>query len=181
MPIDWNFALRELRGEMKPSYTNGDCALGVNNGGKHSVDVTYIAAGRGDRARCTVATAAPRHRRRARRRDGRWEVHVDRIDTAGRVLEQKILTTKALVMAAGSANTTQAPDARRGATATSPTCPTALGDDWGSNADRIYAVDQPRGRLRLAAGRPGRLRQQGVGRPGAPRTRHPGLAAADRR
>lgn len=44
MPIDWNFALDELRGEMKPSYTNGDGALGVNNGGKHSVDVTYIAA-----------------------------------------------------------------------------------------------------------------------------------------
>ncbi|WP_407812536.1 hypothetical protein, partial [Staphylococcus aureus] len=44
MPIDWNFALAELRGEMKPSYTNGDGALGVNNGGKHSVDVTYIAA-----------------------------------------------------------------------------------------------------------------------------------------
>ncbi len=22
MPIDWNFALRELRGEMKPFYTN---------------------------------------------------------------------------------------------------------------------------------------------------------------
>ncbi|MFT3859185.1 MAG: FAD-binding protein [Aquabacterium sp.] len=43
MPIDWRYALAELRGEMKPSYTNGDCAFGVNNGGKHSVDVTYIA------------------------------------------------------------------------------------------------------------------------------------------
>ncbi|HEY3477355.1 MAG TPA: NAD(P)-binding protein, partial [Streptomyces sp.] len=43
MPIDWDYALRELEGEMKPSYTNGDCALGVNNGGKHSVDVTYLA------------------------------------------------------------------------------------------------------------------------------------------
>lgn len=42
MPIDWDYALAELRGEMKPSYTNGDCALGVNNGGKHSVDVTYL-------------------------------------------------------------------------------------------------------------------------------------------
>ena len=43
MPIDWNYALAELDGKMRPSYTNGDGALGVNNGGKHSVDVTYIA------------------------------------------------------------------------------------------------------------------------------------------
>jgi cholesterol oxidase len=42
MPIDWSFPLRELNGEMTPSYTNGDCALCVNNGGKHSVDVTYL-------------------------------------------------------------------------------------------------------------------------------------------
>src|SRR5689334_7130445 len=42
MPIDWSYAVRELAGEMTPSYTNGDCALGVNNGGKHSLDVTYL-------------------------------------------------------------------------------------------------------------------------------------------
>ncbi|UUZ59621.1 hypothetical protein [Nocardioides sp. B-3] len=44
MPIDWSYAEAELRGEMKPSYTNGDAAMGVNNGGKHSVDVTYLRA-----------------------------------------------------------------------------------------------------------------------------------------
>ncbi len=44
MPIDWEFARRELRGEMRPSYTNGDVIYGVNNGGKFSVDVTYLAA-----------------------------------------------------------------------------------------------------------------------------------------
>ena len=85
MPIDWNYALRELRGEMKPSYTNGDCALGVNNGGKHTVDVTYLRAGRGDRAG-RGRDAAPGHRRRPgprrplagprrshrHRRDGCW-------------------------------------------------------------------------------------------------------------
>lgn len=42
MPIDWDYALAELRGEMRPSYTNGDSSLGVNNGGKHSVDVTAV-------------------------------------------------------------------------------------------------------------------------------------------
>ncbi|SED77639.1 GMC oxidoreductase [Rhodococcus pyridinivorans] len=43
MPIDWDYALAELRDEMAPAYTDGSGAIGVNNGGKHSVDVTYIA------------------------------------------------------------------------------------------------------------------------------------------
>ena len=78
MPIDWDYALRELDGEMKPSYTNGDCALGVNNGGKHSVDVTYLAAAEAT-GRCTVATL---HNVTdvALANDGRWEIRVDRID-----------------------------------------------------------------------------------------------------
>ncbi|MGX6510842.1 hypothetical protein [Rhodococcus sp. SJ-2] len=44
MPIDWDFARREFTGELKPSYTTGDVIYGVNNGGKFSVDVTYLAA-----------------------------------------------------------------------------------------------------------------------------------------
>lgn len=136
MPIDWSYARSELRGEMKPSYTNGDCALGVNNGGKHSVDVTYIAAaeatGRVDVEvlhNVTDVAMAP---------DGRWQVFVDRIDTSGRVLEQKIITAAGLVMAAGSANTTKLL-VRAGAKGHIPDLPDGLGGDWGSNADRIYA------------------------------------------
>lgn len=135
MPIDWNYALRELNGEMTPSYTNGDCALGVNNGGKHSVDVTYIAAAEAT-GRVTVATqhnvtdvkmAA----------DGQWEIHVDRISTDGTVLEKKILTAKALVMAAGQANTTKLL-MRAAAKGDIPDMPDGLGTNWGSNGDRIY-------------------------------------------
>jgi cholesterol oxidase len=83
MPIDWTYALRELKGEMKPSYTNGDCSLGVNNGGKHSVDVTYIARAEAT-GRVTVAT---RHNVTdvAMAKDGRWQVSVDRIGTDGTV------------------------------------------------------------------------------------------------
>jgi cholesterol oxidase len=120
---------------MKPSYTNGDCALGVNNGGKHSVDVTYLAAAEAT-GRCTVATLhhvtdvalAP---------DGRWEIRVDRIDTSGTVLEKKVLTAKALVMAAGTANTTRLL-MRAGAKGDIPDLPDALGAGWGTNGDRIY-------------------------------------------
>ncbi|MGW0689233.1 GMC oxidoreductase [Streptomyces sp. NPDC002754] len=136
MPIDWDYALAELRGDMKPSYTNGDCALGVNNGGKHSVDVTYLKQAEAT-GKVTVAT----HHNVisvARAADDRWEVHVDRTDDSGTVLEQKVLTTRALIMAAGSVNTSKLL-VRAGATGAIPDLPEGLGEGWGTNGDRIYA------------------------------------------
>lgn len=140
MPIDWDFALAELRGEMKASYTNGDGALGVNNGGKYSVDVTYIAA-----AEATgLVKVETLHQVTdvERAEDGRWRVYVNRTDTSGRVLENKILTTKALFMAAGSANTTKLL-VRAGAQGRIPDLPGELGGGWGTNADRIYIWSDP--------------------------------------
>jgi len=140
MPIDWSFALRELKGEMKASYTNGDCSLGVNNGGKHSVDVTYLKAAEAT-GRVKVA---PLHRVTdvRRTRNGRWEVHVDRTDTAGTVLERKVITTKALVMAAGSLGTTRL--LMRSAAKDHITgLPDGLGEGWGTNGDRIYLWRNP--------------------------------------
>ncbi|MEU6129368.1 GMC oxidoreductase [Saccharopolyspora sp. NPDC047091] len=135
MPIDWDYALRELTGEFKASYTNGDCAFGVNNGGKHSVDVTYLAAAE---ATGKVTVAAQHHVTDvARARDGRWQVHVDRIATDGTVLEQKIITAGALVMAAGTANTTKLL-MRAAAKEQIRDLPDGLGSGWGSNGDRIY-------------------------------------------
>ncbi|TQF66262.1 GMC family oxidoreductase [Rhodococcus spelaei] len=140
MPIDWNFALAELRGDMTPSYTDGSGALGVNNGGKHSVDVTYIAAAEAT-GKVTVETL---HEVTGIERTGggRWRVHVNRIDTAGTVLENKVLTTDALVMAAGSLNTTKLL-VRSAATGQIPDMPDALGGGWGTNADRIYVWTNP--------------------------------------
>lgn len=136
MPIDWSYALAELRGEMKPSYTNGNCALGVNNGGKHSVDVTYLKQAEAT-GRVTVAT---HHNVTsvARAKSGRWEVRVNRTDDTGRVLERKILTTRALIMAAGSMGTSRLL-VRAGATGAIPDLPDGLGEGWGTNGDRIYA------------------------------------------
>ncbi|MBF6209669.1 GMC family oxidoreductase [Nocardia puris] len=151
MPIDWNYALAELRGEMKPSYTNGDGAMGVNNGGKHSVDVTYIAA----------AEATGRVRVHAlhevtdveRAPDGRWTVHVRRLDTTGATLEHKILTAEALIMAAGSVNTTRLL-MRAGAKGLVPDLPGELGRGWGTNADRIYVWTDPAAGFGSAQGGP---------------------------
>ena len=162
MPIDWNFALAELRGEMKPSYTNGDGALGVNNGGKHSVDVTYIAA-----AEATgLVNVETLHRVTdvERAADGRWRVYVDRTDISGKILENKILTTDALVMAAGSMNTTKllvraaATGADHGSAGRARR---RVGDQCRSD---LHLVGSRR-ELRCDAGRAGRLRQPELGRP----------------
>ncbi|RMI33377.1 GMC oxidoreductase [Nocardia stercoris] len=140
MPIDWNYALAELRGEMKPSYTNGDGAMGVNNGGKHSVDVTYLAAAEATgNVEVRVLHQVTDIERAA---DGRWVVYVDRIDTSGAVRENLILTTGALVLAAGSLNTT-ALLVRAAATGRIPDLPGELGGGWGTNADRIYVWTDP--------------------------------------
>ncbi|MGM7645452.1 GMC oxidoreductase [Nocardia sp. JW2] len=151
MPIDWNYALAELRGEMKPSYTNGDGAMGVNNGGKNSVDVTYVAA-----AETTgIVDVQTLHEVTdiERAPDGRWVVRVDRIDTGGVVLENKVITTPTLVLAAGSLNTTRLL-VRAGAKGAIPDLPDELGKGWGTNADRIYVWRDPSANFGAAQGGP---------------------------
>ncbi|WP_328394823.1 GMC oxidoreductase [Nocardia sp. NBC_00416] len=135
MPIDWNYALAETRGEMRAAYSDGAGAFGVNNGGKHSVDVTYVAEAE---ATGLVDVQVMHNVTDVERgADGRWIVHVDRTDESARVLEQKILTTKALIMAAGSLNTTELL-MRASGKGLIPDMPDELGAGWGTNADRIY-------------------------------------------
>ncbi|WP_459077164.1 GMC oxidoreductase [Nocardia callitridis] len=151
MPIDWSYAVRELTGEMKPSYTNGDCAMGVNNGGKNSVDVTYIAA-----AEATgLATVHTLHEVTdvAMTDDGRWQVSVDRTDLSGAVVEQKILTANAVVMAAGTMNTNKLL-LRAAAKGEIPDLPDGLGTGWGNNGDRIYTWTSVREDFGAAQGGP---------------------------
>ena len=135
MPIDWDCALAEIRGEVRRSLSNGDCTFGVNNGGKHSVDKTYIAAARAT-GRVNVHTL---HRVTDIRlvRDGRWEVLVARLDMTGHTRETKILTTSALVLAAGSVNTSRML-VRARALGHIPDMPDGVGESWGTNGDRIY-------------------------------------------
>lgn len=135
MPIDWTYALDELAGQMTPSYTNGDCALGVNNGGKHSVDVTYLAQALAT-GKVTVAT---QHNVTgiAQAADGRWQVSVNRTDDTGTVLEQLEISTSALVLAAGSVNTTRLL-VTAAAQGTIKDLPDAVGQGYGTNGDQIY-------------------------------------------
>ncbi|MDV8001092.1 GMC oxidoreductase [Rhodococcus sp. IEGM 1408] len=140
MPIDWDYALAELRGEMRPSYTNGDSSLGVNNGGKHSVDVTYLAE-----AEATgLVDVRPLHDVRAMRRtpDGRWELDVEVLDTSGAVLKTLTLRAPTLILAAGSVGTATLLT-RAAATGAVTDLPESIGAGWGTNADRIYMWTDP--------------------------------------
>jgi cholesterol oxidase len=135
MPIDWNFALAELRGEMAPSYTNGDGSLGVNNGGKHSVDVTYLAQAI---ATGNVTVEAQHNVTRiVKSSNGAWVVYADRTDESGTVLERKVITTKTLIMSAGSVNTSKML-VRAAAKGDIPGMPAGLGQGYGTNGDQIY-------------------------------------------
>ncbi|WP_238420360.1 GMC oxidoreductase [Gordonia sp. 'Campus'] len=140
MPIDWGYAEAELRGEMKPAYTNGDGAIGVNNGGKHSVDVTYIreAEATGLVQVRTLHTV----RQVGRRPDGKWALEVERTDQFGNVLEHNELITPTVFMAAGSVNTTKLL-VKAQAAGTIRDLPDGLGHGWGTNADRIYTWTSP--------------------------------------
>lgn len=142
LPIDWSYARGELTGRYEPTYTTSDIAFGVNNGGKHSIDVTYLA-----RAESTgLVEVAPLHVVRDLALDARkrWVLSVDRIDTAGTVLERKRIIADAVFLNAGSPGTTRLLVKSR-AKGLVPDLPDAIGTRWGNNGDRIWAWINPDG------------------------------------
>ncbi|WP_405534025.1 GMC oxidoreductase [Streptomyces sp. NBC_00075] len=142
LPIDWSYARGELTGQYEPTYTTSDIAFGVNNGGKHSIDVTYLA-----QAESTgLVEVAPLHvvRDLALGADKRWVLSVDRIDTAGTVQERIRITADAVFLNAGSPGTTRLLVKSR-AKNLIPGLPDAIGTRWGNNGDRIWAWINPTG------------------------------------
>jgi len=136
LPIDWSFVRGELDGRYAPTYTTSDIAFGVNNGGKHSIDVTYLAAAEAT-GRVRVATL---HvvKDIAMDANKRWVLLVDRIDTAGVVQEKIRITADAVFLNAGSPGTTRLLVKSR-AKGLIPDLPDSIGTQWGNNGDRIYA------------------------------------------
>ncbi|MGW1786917.1 GMC oxidoreductase [Streptomyces sp. NPDC002143] len=142
LPIDWSYARGELTGRYEPTYTTSDIAFGVNNGGKHSIDVTYLA-----QAESTgLVEVAPLHVVRDIAMDARkhWVLSVDRIDTDGTVQEQIRITADAVFLNAGSPGTTRLLVKSR-AKNLIPDLPDAIGTQWGNNGDRIWAWINPSG------------------------------------
>jgi cholesterol oxidase len=151
MPIDWNYALDELKGWMTPSYTNGDCALGVNNGGKHSVDVTYIAQALATgNVKVQVQSNVTRI---ARASSGKWQVYVNVTNSSGTTLYQEIITTTALFVNAGTVNTNRLL-LHAAAVGDIPDLPGALGQGYGSNGDQIYVWSGAKGQFTTPEGGP---------------------------
>lgn len=136
LPIDWGFVRGELNGQYTPTYTTSDIPFGVNNGGKNSIDVTYLAAAEAT-GKVQVATL---HivRDIALDANGHWSLSVDRIDTGGAVQEKKTIVADAVFLNAGCAGTTRLLVKAR-AKNLIPDLPDAIGTQWGNNGDRIYA------------------------------------------
>ena len=135
LPVDWTYARGELTGLYQPTYTTSDIVFGVDNGGKHSIDVTYLAA-----AEATgQVTVEVLHVVRDISLDptGKWVLSVDRIDTGGTVQEHKTITANAVFLNAGTAGTTRLL-VKAKAKNLIPDLPDAVGTQWGNNGDQIY-------------------------------------------
>jgi cholesterol oxidase len=151
MPIDWTYALDELKGWMLPSYTNGDCALGVNNGGKHSVDVTYITQALATK-NVTVQVQS-NVTRIAQGPNGTWQVYVNVTDGSGNTLYQEIITTTALFVNAGTIGTNRLLG-HAAAVGDIKDLPSTLGQGYGSNGDQIYVWSGASGQFTTPEGGP---------------------------
>lgn len=136
LPVDWEYVRGELDGRYEPTYTTSDLAFGVNNGGKKSIDVTYLSAAEatGNLRIETLHVV----RDLARNDEGLWELYIDRIDTDGTVLEHKTVVADAVFLNAGSTGTTRLL-VKAKAKGLVPDLPDAVGTQWGNNGDRIYA------------------------------------------
>jgi len=134
---DWDVVRRELRGEIKPWVSQGEFTYGMNNGAKLSVDRSYIrlaqATGHVEVAALHVVTSVERDKL------GRWVTNALRISPYGVVLEQVVVVSDALFLAAGSLNTSRLLLTAKGR-GDLPDLPDALGEDWGNNGDRIHAL-----------------------------------------
>lgn len=136
MAVDWSWVQKELRGEVKPSMSTGDCLYGVNNSGKNSLDTNYIPA-----AESTGnVNLLPLHwvKEIEHGPNGTYVVVVDQIAPDGKLIERKRMITKALFMCAGSANTTRLL-MRAKAKGTLQDLPDDVGGYWGNNGDRVFA------------------------------------------
>ncbi|MEU3625211.1 hypothetical protein BS329_41415 [Amycolatopsis coloradensis] len=139
-PMNWDVVRAELRGELPPWSAHGDVLYGVNNGARYSTDKTYLA-----QALATgMVTIAPLHvvKDLTAGTTRRYSLRCERIDTDGNVLENVTVSTDAVFLAAGSANTSRLLVRSHG-TGSLPHLPPDVGRFWGNNGDRVYLHTTP--------------------------------------
>ncbi|GAA1300448.1 GMC oxidoreductase [Saccharothrix xinjiangensis] len=134
-PMDWDVLRRELAGGLPRWSTEGDHLYGINNGGRFSLDKTYLA----DAVATGSVTIAPLHlvREVATGTSRRYLLRCDRITTDGEVVERVLVHADAVFLNAGSVNTSKLL-VRARATGTLPDLPPDVGNFWSTNGDRGY-------------------------------------------
>ncbi|MFC0039672.1 GMC oxidoreductase [Actinomadura rayongensis] len=159
---DFDVVRAELDGTATPSVTVGQYFFtGCDSGAKLSVDRTYLARAE-ETGRTTVR---PLHNVLdiAQRRDGKYLVTVERLDTAGTPQERIALTCDRLVVAAGGVHTPRLLVTAR-ETGALPDLNAAVGRQWGTNGDQLPIIrtnDEPTGAPQ--AGPPNVLARNGDG------------------
>jgi len=103
--VDFNSIREEIEGRARKYLTNGDLLYGVNSGAKHSVDRNYIPAAVGT-GKLTIQTLSKVHHI-VQLSDGRYEVHIERIDTTGNVVKSHTIRANYVFVCAGTVGTNQ--------------------------------------------------------------------------
>ncbi|MFF2812184.1 GMC oxidoreductase [Streptomyces sp. NPDC058000] len=128
---DFDHMRREAAGEVPKSALAGEVIYG-NNGGKQSLDKTYLAAALGT-GKVTIETL---HRVKAIRQqaDGNYVLSVEQIDADGKVLAQKEISCGHLFLGAGSLGSTELLVRARD-TGALPRLNSEVGEGWGPNGN----------------------------------------------
>lgn len=134
--FDWDLARAEARGDIPPQLIRGSYIFGLNSGAKATLDRTDGYLGMAERMGATVREL--HWVQRIGRQGDQYRVEVDRIDTAGVVLEQVVYLCDNLFVCAGSANTTGLL-LRAKSEGDLPDLPDTLGGGWGNNGQHILA------------------------------------------
>ncbi|WP_338090554.1 GMC family oxidoreductase N-terminal domain-containing protein [Planosporangium thailandense] len=131
MAVDWDTVRQEMAGTKVASFIINDGIWGCNSGAKRSVDRTILASalatGRTSvQTLCRVTDIVPR--------GTGYVVGYDRIDTSGNVVSHATITTKYVILAAGSLGTTRLL-VRAKALGQLPNLDSSVGTNWGNNGD----------------------------------------------
>jgi cholesterol oxidase len=130
---EWNVVRRELEGQRTAAATIGEAWWGLNSGAKHSLDNPDHYLGRAlETGLVEVAALHTVTRIRFDPATELYSVHVLHTDEDYRELERRVITTRHLIMSAGSMGTTKLLVRARD-TGDLPLLNAAVGTRWSSN------------------------------------------------
>ncbi len=142
---DWNIWRKELNREIERSALKGELIYGCNNGIKNSLDRNYLAESLGT-GNCTIETLTqvvdivPN--------DGRYDIHIERLNLRGDVIATKIFRCKWVFLCAGSIGSSEL--LVRCRERSLPDLVEAVGTEWGTNGNSFAmrsGLNEPTGNI----------------------------------